>query len=151
MTVKAKDTWGATSSKSESLIVTITDNTPPNIPEVTGPAEGKPGKPYLFNMVTSDAQDQNIYYFIDWGDNTTTDWLGPYVSGTEIHITHTWTTEGTYSVKVKAKDIMDSESDWGTLSIVMPVEYRFSFSIFLQHLWEKYPNLFPLLQHLLGY
>jgi len=151
VTVKAKDTWGATSSKSESLVVTITDNTPPNIPEVTGPAEGKPGKPYLFNMVTSDAQDQNIYYFIDWGDNTTTDWLGPYVSGTEIHITHTWTTEGTYSVKVKAKDIMDSESDWGTLSIVMPVEYRFSFSIFLQHLWEKYPNLFPLLQHLLGY
>ena len=150
VTVKAKDSWGATSIKSEPLTVTITDNTPPNVPEISGPAEGKPGKPYLFNMVTTDAQDQVVYYFIDWGDNTTSDWLGPYVSGTEIHVTHTWTDEGAYSVKIKAKDSMDSESDWATLPITMPVEYRFSFFLLLQHLWEKYPHLFPLLRQLIG-
>ncbi len=151
VTVKAKDIWGATSTRSEPLVVTITDNTPPDVPQITGPAEGKPGKPYLFNLVTDDAQDQNIYYFIDWGDDTTSDWLGPYVPGTEIHVTHTWAEEGNYTVKAKAKDIMDSESNWATLSVLMPVEYRFSFTILLQHLFERYPHLFPLLRHLMGY
>jgi hypothetical protein len=150
VTVKAKDVWGATSERSDPLAVTITDNTPPEIPQITGPAQGKPGKPYLFNIVSTDAQDQNIYYFIDWGDNTTSDWLGPYLSGIEIHVTHTWTEQGSYTVKIKAKDIMDSESDWGTLPIVMPAEYRFSFMHLLQHLFERYPYLFPLVQHILG-
>jgi hypothetical protein len=145
--VKARDVWGAGSSWSEPLLVTITDNTPPDIPDVTGPSEGKPGNPYLFNMVTVDAQDQNIYYYVDWGDNTTTGWLGPYLSGTEIHQTHSWADEGTYTVK----DTMDAESDWGTLSIVMPTEYTFSLQGFIQHLLEMFPNLFPVLRHLLGY
>jgi hypothetical protein len=148
--VKARDIWGAGSPWSEPLMVTITDNTPPSIPEVTGPSEGKPGNPYLFNMVTSDAQDQNIYYFVDWGDNTTTDWLGPYISGTMIHQTHSWSQQGTYTVKVKAKDSMDSESDWGTLTVAMPTEYRFTLLGFLQHLLGMFPNLFPVLRHLVG-
>jgi hypothetical protein len=148
--VKARDIWGSSSAWSEPLSVTITDNTPPSTPQITGPSEGKPGNPYLFNMVTSDPQDQNIYYFVDWGDNTTTDWLGPYVSGTEIHVTHTWATEGNYTVKVKAKDIMDSESDWGTLQVLMPTEYKFSFNVFLHHLMEAFPHMFPILRHLLG-
>ncbi len=151
VTVKAKDSWGATSIKSEPLVVTITDNTPPDIPQITGPAEGKPGKPYLFNLLTTDAQNHNIYYFVDWGDNTTSDWLGPYISGTEIHVTHIWAEKGTYIVKAKAKDTMGSESDWGTLQIVVPTEYKFSFYTLLQHMLEKYPNIFPILRHLMGY
>ena len=148
---KARDVWGAGSTWSDALVVTITDNTPPNVPDVTGPAEGKPGNPYLFNMITTDGQDQNIYYFVDWGDNTSTGWLGPYLSGTEIHQTHSWAEQGTYTVKVKAKDAMDSESDWGTVSIVMPTEYTFSLLGFIQHLLGMFPNLFPVLRHLAGY
>jgi PKD repeat protein len=151
VTVKAKDIWGATSIRSEPLVVTITDNTPPDVPQVIGPAEGKPGKPYLFNILTVDAQDQDIYYFIDWGDNTTSDWLGPYISGTEIHVTHSFAVKGTYLVKAKAKDVMDSESDWGTLQIVVPTEYTFTFNVFLQHVLEKFPRMFPVLRHFMGY
>ena len=120
--VKARDVWGAGSIWSETLTVTITDNTPPNVPEITGPNSGKPGNEYLYNIQTTDAQGQNIYYFVDWGDNTTTDWLGPYVSGTLIHVTHSWTTRGDYTIRVKAKDTMLSESDWGTLQITMPMD-----------------------------
>ena len=149
--VKARDVWGAGSSWSDILMVTITDNQPPNVPEVTGPAEGKPGNSYLFNMITEDPQDHDIYYFVDWGDNTTTDWLGPYISGTEIHATHSWDVKGTYNVKVKAKDSMGAESDWGNVTIVMPMDYRFSLSVFLQHLFERFPHAFPVLRQLLGY
>jgi hypothetical protein len=151
ITVRARDIWGATSTRSDPLTVTITDNTPPNIPEITGPAEGKPGNPYLFNMVTTDQQDHNVYYFVDWDDNTTSGWLGPYLSGTQIHVTHTWSEEGNYTVRVKAKDILDSESDWGTIQVIMPTEYRTSFAIFLEHLFERFPRLFPVLRDILGF
>lgn len=151
VTVKARDIWGATSVWSEPLQVTITDNTPPAAPEVTGPGEGKPGKPYLFNMLTTDPQDQNIYYFIDWGDETTSEWLGPYVSGTQIHVTHTWAEQGDYTVRVKAKDILDSESDWGTLQVVMPTDYKTPFSVMLERLFERFPRLFPIIRGFLGY
>jgi hypothetical protein len=148
--VKAQDVWGAGSSWSESLVVTITDNNPPNAPDISGAAEGTPGNQYLYNIVTVDPEGQNIYYFIDLGDNTTTSWLGPYVSGTEIHVTHSWAAEGNYTIKAKAKDTMDAESDWGTLDVVMPTEYRFSFQTFLQHLFEMFPHMFPILRYLVG-
>jgi len=149
--VKARDVWGAGSKWSETLTVTITDNNLPTVPEVTGPAEGKPGNPYLFNFYSEDLDGHTIYFFVDWGDNSTSGWVGPYVSGTQIHLTHTWTEKGSYTVKAKAKDQMDGESDWGTLQVVMPFEYNFSFTVFLQHLLEKFPNMFPILRHLLGY
>jgi hypothetical protein len=149
--VRARDVWGAGSIWSEPLTVTITDNTPPDIPQITGPSEGKPGNSYLYNLLTTDAQDQNIYYYVDWGDNTTTGWLGPYISGTQIHVTHAWTEKGTYTVKAKAKDTFDAESDWGIVQVVMPTEYKFSLNSILQHLLELFPNMFPVLRHMMGY
>jgi hypothetical protein len=149
--VRARDVWGAGSIWSEPLGVTITDNNPPDAPQITGPAEGKPGNPYLFNFLSNDLDGHTISYYVDWGDGTFTDWVGPYVSGTQIHLTHTWSEQGSYVVKAKAKDSMDAESDWGTFEVAMPVEYHFSLGVFLQHLFEKYPNLFPVIQQLLGY
>ncbi|KYK23462.1 hypothetical protein AYK25_06690 [Thermoplasmatales archaeon SM1-50] len=149
--VRARDIWGASSDWSEALNVTITDNTPPEIPEITGTIEGKPGNEYLYNLLTTDPQDQEIYYFVDWGDNTTSGWLGPYVSGTQIHVTHSWTSQGTYTVKAKAKDSLDMESDWGTLTVVMPMNYKFPLQVFLQQLLEQFPRMFPILRYLMGY
>jgi hypothetical protein len=124
--VKVRDVWGAGSPWSEALVVTITDNNLPSIPIITGPGEGVPGNQYLYNIVSEDLDGHDISYFVDWGDNTTIGWLGPYVSGTQIHVLHTWNVTGTYIVKAKAKDIMNGESDWGTLTIVVPVEVGFS-------------------------
>ena len=149
--VKARDVWGAGSFWSEAIVVTITDNNPPEVPQITGPAEGKPGSPYLFNFVSDDLDGHNVYYLIDWGDNTTTEWEGPYISGTQIHVTHTWAEKGTYTVKAKAKDAMEAESDWGTLTVAMPMDYQFTLRGFIQQLLGMFPNLFPILRHVLGY
>jgi hypothetical protein len=123
--VKARDVWGAGSYWSDALDVTITDNNLPDIPEITGPGEGKPGNPYLYNFVSDDLDGHTISYYVDWGDNTSSGWVGPYVAGTMIHLTHAWDEEGTYTIKAKAKDVMDGESDWGTLSVVMPLDVSF--------------------------
>ncbi len=149
--VKAKDINGATSGWSDPHTITIVLNDAPATPTINGPASGAPGKAYLFRMQTTDADGDSVYYFIDWGDNTTTDWIGPYNSGAEATTTHTWSEQGTFTVKVKAKDVPGDESDWGTLDIVMPKDYRFSLQMFLQHLFERFPNLFPILRYLMGY
>ncbi|HWR26851.1 MAG TPA: C25 family cysteine peptidase [Candidatus Thermoplasmatota archaeon] len=149
--VKAKDTNGAISDWSEPQTITIVLNDAPDTPTINGPATGVPGKAYLFRMQTTDANGDNVYYYVDWGDNTTTEWIGPFNSGVEATTTHTWSEQGTYTVKVKAKDVVGDESDWGTLEIPIPFEYRFSFQTYLQHLFEMFPHMFPILRHLMGY
>jgi len=148
--VKARDIWGAGSSWSEVLNVTITDNTPPNAPNITGKTQGKPGNPYHFSFQTDDPQEQNIYYYIDWGDGSNSGWLGPYISGTMIHVTHAWASKGLFNVTAKAKDIMDSESDWGVMQVKMPYVFT-PLANLLQWLFEHFPNAFPTLRNLLGY
>ena len=149
--VKAKDINGATSDWSEPLTITIVLNDAPDTPTITGPASGAPGKAYLFKMSTTDANEDDVFYYIDWGDGTTSDWLGPYNSGADATITHSWSEQGTFTVKIKAKDTVGDESDWGTLDITMPKEYRFSIQALLSHLFGMFPHLFPVLRHLMGY
>lgn len=149
--VKAKDTNGATSDWSQPHEISIVLNDAPDIPTISGPGTGAPGKNYLFKMQTVDINGDDVYYFIDWGDGTTTEWIGPFASGTQATTTHSWSEEGTYTVKVKAKDIAGDESDWGTMDVVMPFNYRFSLQTFLENLFEMFPRLFLVLQQLLGY
>ena len=53
--------------------------------------------------------NDQIYYFIEWGDSTSTGWLGPYEPGATISSSHVWASEGYYTIKVMAKD-QDGES-----------------------------------------
>lgn len=149
--VKAKDTNGATSEWSEPHEISIVLNDAPDIPTISGPGTGAPGKNYLFKMQTTDINGDDVYYFIDWGDGTTTEWIGPFTSGTQATTTHIWSEEGTFTVKVKAKDVAGDESDWGTMDVVMPYDYRFSLQTFLENLFDTFPRMFPVLRHLLGY
>lgn len=138
--VKAKDTNGATSDWSTPLIMTIVLNDPPNTPTMTGPASGAPGNTYLYVIQTTDPNGDNVLYYIDWGDNTTSNWIGPYTSGAQATTTHSWSQQGTYTIKFKAKDILGDESGWGTLQVVMPLDQQISQQPFMQfflHMTER--------------
>ena len=50
----------------------------------------------------------------DWGDDTSSYWVGPYDSGVAGEASHVWTDPGEYDVRVKAKDVNGSESGWST-------------------------------------
>jgi len=106
----------------------MNDNDPPNIPDrPTGPASGKPGYNYQYTTVTTDPDDDDVYYGWNWtgeipGEELTVDeWIGPYSSGyTGWYITHSWDEEGTYEIRVKAKDVYENESDWSDpLTVIM--------------------------------
>ena len=88
------------------------DNVPPNKPTISGPASGEVGEEYDYTFVSIDPDGGYVWYYIDWGDGDFEDWFGPYLSGEEIKVSHTWNSIGDYEIKVKAKDILDNESNW---------------------------------------
>lgn len=92
---------------------------PPEQPtKPIGIPQGKPGETYLFSSYTIDNDSDDLYYLWDWGDGTINEWIGPYGSGEVCEVDHLWEEEGTYAVKVKARDEHGEESPWSEPSIV---------------------------------
>jgi len=88
------------------------ENNPPEAPIIDGPTIGATEIKYDFTFVTTDSDDDDVYYYIDWGDGNYEDWIGPFGSGEEIIVNHSWLSENTYTILSKAKDIHDAESSW---------------------------------------
>ncbi len=149
--VKAEDSNGAQSAFSSAKTVAISSNNPPNKPGTpSGPSSGKPSKSYSYSASTTDPDGDQVYYWFDWGDGTNSGWVGPYNSGQTASVSHIWTAQGTYSIKVKAKDTNGAESVWSDpLSVSMPKTRQYINMPFLQFL-ENHPHMFPLLRQLLG-
>jgi hypothetical protein len=90
--------------------------------------------------------DEWLNYYIEWGDDNNSGWIGPYLPTEEITKSHTWSRHGTYTIKCKAKDNYGGEGDWGTLSIAIPRNQ--SVMVFYRFL-ERFPKLSPFIQRLL--
>ena len=124
--------------------VQITEiNVPPEQPErPTGQTQGKAGVSYTYQTTTTDANGDTIYYMWDWGDGNFSDWLGPFDSGVSATAQKSWATKGTYSVRVKARDVYGNESSWSEpLSVAMPRNQNIFISFF-SRLKQWFPYLF---------
>jgi predicted acyl esterase len=106
------------------------DNNHPSciiLPEIeqgqSSAAPSKPKKPlgvrrikvdkyYTYTTTSIDPDNDQIYVLFDWGDDTSSGWLGPFNSGEKIKAYHKWLENGTYIIRVKAKDINGTNSDW---------------------------------------
>jgi hypothetical protein len=96
-------------------------NESPDKPSLSGPAQGDINITYTYNSCTNDSDGDILFYLFDWGDGNDTGWFGPYSSNTRVSKSHTWTKQGGYYVRVKAKDIFYNESEWSE-SIVFRTE-----------------------------
>ena len=123
-------------------------NLPPNIPTINGSISGKAGTKYGYEIYTIDPEENDVYYLIDWGDGTTSEWLGPYNSGEVTHFNHSWEEKDGYTLKVKSKDIFGDKSDWATLEISMSKNKLIN-TPFLNFL-EEHPCMFPILRYIFG-
>jgi hypothetical protein len=121
----------------------------PNIPSIpSGPKKGKPDTEYTYSTSTTDSEGDQIYYWFEWGDGTDSNWIGAYNSGEIMNASHTWAYEGTFNIRVKAKDTENHVSKWSDpLRVIMPKNKPIN-SPFLQF-FENHPHLFPLLRQLL--
>jgi parallel beta-helix repeat protein len=116
---------------------------------IDGVTSGKPGEEYIYSISAIDPDGDKISYFWDWGDDSYTDWLGPYFSGETCTTSHIWDEEGTYNIRVKAKDIYDAETEWITLEVSMPKNKPYINKPLLFCLIENQLNLIPIFQRLL--
>lgn len=141
---------GGNSSYTYLYALKLINNSSPSTPNIQGSASGTIKQNYDYTIVSTDPEDNNISYYVNWGDGTTTGWIGPYTSGQEQTVSHTWEKKGTYTIQVKARDNYSAESDWGTLTVTMPYSYEPQHP-FIQWLLERFPNAFPLLRYLIGF
>jgi hypothetical protein len=146
--VKAEDEHGAQSAFSSIKTVIISANTAPSKPVISGPSSGRADRSYSYSASTTDTEGDNMYYWFDWGDGTNTGWVGPFTSGQSATESHIWNTQGSFSIKVKAKDTAGLESIWSDpLSVTMPKTSVIRHQI-LRFL-NNHPIMFPYLQILL--
>ena len=129
------------------IVMTASANEPPTKPIITGPTTGTVGDELKYTFVSTDPDGDDISYCIQWGCTDPEVCLGPYSSGVEQSDSHSYA-EGTYTIKVKARDTNGAESDWATLEISVPKIKEIN--PFFLRFFEQYPNLFPLLQKFLG-
>jgi hypothetical protein len=88
-------------------------NHPPEKPGTPdGPVSGEVGTQYQYATNTTDPEGDQVYYRFDWGDDTDTTWLGPYNSGATAEAAHTWTDQGSFEIRVIAKDENGGLSPW---------------------------------------
>jgi len=123
---------------------------PPSKPDIDGPANGHFGEEYEYTFTAVDPEGDDIWYYVEWGDDSSSGWLGPYSSGEAIALSHIWEEQDTYTIRCRAKDTLGGVSEWGTLEVTMPINQPAQFP-FIQWLLERFPNAFPLLRHILGF
>jgi len=97
-----------------------TKSSAPSAPQINGPTSGKTDEEYDYTFLSIDPTDDNVFYYIDWGDGELEEWIGPYNAGEEITISHSWDQDGSYSIRAKAKDDKGEESEWAIIEISMP-------------------------------
>ena len=123
----------------------LNENIPPTKPIATGPIKIKKEIEYNYTFVATSPNNGDLYYYIHWNDGTNEEWIGPYPSGEEITISHTWSQVGKYSIKVRAKDTNDLSSPWTTLEVTMSKNKVLRNSL-IQRLIDQFPLLKLLLK-----
>jgi hypothetical protein len=98
---------------------TRVDNFPPDIPHMYGPVYGKVGINYEYYIITTDPDGDDVSYYIEWEDGTSTGWTNYYESGLLIGFSHTWNQIDHYTIRAKAKDIYGFISNWFYFPIIM--------------------------------
>jgi hypothetical protein len=140
-----QDVWLIKTDKNGTI------SNPPSPPIITGTTKGTVGVSTNYMFMATDPDGDKMYYFIDWGDNINSNWIGPYLSGEQIAKSHIWDIQGNYTIKAKVKDTAGIESNWGKLVVMMPCSYDKQIKLFWDMLYQRFLNMFPLLKHLLRY
>jgi len=120
-------------------------NLQPIKPEIDGPTNGKVGIELNFSFSSFDPDSDNIFFWIEWGDGSIEDWIGPYKSAETIIINHIWNKKGEYIIKAKSRDIYHQESDLSVYIINIP-RSRLSNIYFLFTFFNEVPIFFKLIR-----
>lgn len=86
-------------------------NNPPEIPVISGPANGVPAVSYSYSTVAVDPDRGQVKVTLDWGDETES--TTPLInSGVAASANHAWSKAGTYRIRAIATDSKGTVSGW---------------------------------------
>lgn len=139
--VIARDSYGMESEQTEFTIKITENPNRPSKPKITGSKIIKLGKEYTFQITSTDPNNDDIFYYIDWGDDEgIINWKGPYPSGETLTVSHTWTKEfNNPYIVVRAKDVNGLKSDRVRFSIYIYKTKAVNTLLFLQKLFPRFP------------
>jgi len=145
---RSVDKAGNTEVIKEKIFEIIISNAPfkPTIP--SGPTSGIPGKEYTYYTSATDPNGDKVYYMWDWGDEIS-NWIGPFDSGKSVSAKHQWSSQGTYNIKVRARDVHGAISDWSNSLKVTMEKNRAANNRALSRLFENLLHKFPVLERII--
>jgi len=131
-----------------ATVEVILDNSPPNKPTIAGPTSNLIiNTKYSYDIAATDSDGDDIYFYVDWGDGDTENWIGPYDSGETVTVNHSWSSASTsFNIRVKAKDSYGAEGDWKTLTVQTPKTKKYTFPLL-----EKILEQFQILQRIFNF
>jgi uncharacterized repeat protein (TIGR01451 family) len=134
---------------SDDATVIVGANNPPLKPaKPSGTTNGRAGTTYTYSSSTTDPEGHMISYLFSWGDGTDSGWTTSVASGTTVSESHSWSSQGSYEIKVKARDVLFAESPYSDpLSVSMPrnrIPSRLFYEFFV-----KFPILARLFRNLI--
>ena len=118
---KAQDEYNAKSDWSDAHTLTVVVNIPPDQPSINGPKIGRAGQTYEYKFLVSDQNNHGVYLYVDWDDGTIENYIGPYESGEEVTLSHTWNSTGTFQIKARLMDICGDKGNWAYLDVTLPL------------------------------
>jgi outer membrane protein assembly factor BamB len=128
----------------DQQVFCFTESYPPDVPTTPiGPANAGSLIPLYYSTVTKDFEGDQISYLWDWGDGNQTDWIGPFASNVTVTENYSWPNNGTYDIRVKAKDTNNLESGWSaplTVTIAPQISlaiYKIGFIYFRFFMWNN--------------
>ena len=98
------------------------ENHAPNTPnEPFGTTIGNVDVEYTYSQSTTDPDDDLVRYRFNWGDGTYSDWSDLREHEHSYSLSHSWSSTGTYDIKIQAKDENGATSDWSN-SLTVEIE-----------------------------
>lgn len=128
--IKSHDAQWSPLENVDMMFITYGLNSDGNIPPYTpkrptGTVLLRVGDIASFLVSTTDVNNDKISYMIDYGDSTNLVWSDLLPSGMTAQFLHSYTQEGIYMVRVKAKDQHGAMSGWSdTLFVIVQPNMR---------------------------
>ncbi len=109
-----------------------------SVPSISGPTSNPVGTSNSFTVSSVDSSGHRIRYIFDWADGTSTT-TGYYNSGVPVSVSHSWSNNGVYGVKVYAQCEDGCRSDWsGPYRVAIGANPWVTVDA-----WDDYGNLLP--------
>jgi hypothetical protein len=122
---------------------------PPTAPVIDGPTIVVKGVEESYTFVSTDQNGDDVMYHVEWDDGKVED-TGYYPEGEVVTLSHAWEEEGPVTITAWAIDTYENEGDAEHYDVIVPKNKVFNFNLnLLNWLFDRFPNIFPILRQLL--